>query len=117
MIVTATKPDAAQYTVQYELLRFQVIGSPGTMAPGQPRGVGLALFLSEGMPGWLRTVETVLRAALPPHAGPVPHERSPQTNVTPVWFSHVRPEVTRVLTNLVLSTRPGANQTLREGYR
>ena len=29
MIVEATKLDIMQYTVQYELLRFQVIGSPG----------------------------------------------------------------------------------------
>jgi hypothetical protein len=121
MIVTATKIDFAQYTVQYELLRFQVIGSSGTMVPGQPRGVGLALFLSEGMPGWLRTVETVLRMALPTPAvettEPSPYERSPQTNPTSVWFSSVRPEITRLLTSLVLSTRPGANQALREGYR
>jgi len=121
MIVTATKLDVAQYTVQYELLRFQVIGSAGTVVPGQPRGVGLALFLSEGMPGWLRTVESVLRTAFPLHAvettDPAPPERCPETNATPVWFSSVRPEVTRLLASLVLSTRPGANQALREGYR
>ena len=89
MIATATKLDVAQYTVQYELLRFQVIGSPGTVVPGQPRGVGLALFLSEGMPGWLRTVESVLRTARPPHAvettDSAPSERCPETNATPVW--------------------------------
>ena len=122
MIVEATKLDFTQYTVQYELLRFQVIGSPGNVVlADQPRGVGLALFLSEGMPGWLRTVETVLRTALTPQAvdatDPAPYEGSPQTSTTPVWLSSVRHEVTRLLASLVLSTRPGGNQTIREGYR
>ena len=122
MIVEATKFDVTQYTVQYELLRFQVIGSAGNgVFAGQPRGVGLALFLSEGMPGWLRTVETVLRTALAPRAvdatDPAPHEGSPQTSATPVWLSSVRHEITRLLASLVLSTRPVANQAIREGYR
>jgi hypothetical protein len=122
MIVEATKLHITQYTVQYELLRFQVIGSPGDVVlAGQPRGVGFDLFLNEGMPGWLRTVETVLRTALAPQAvdatDPVPHEPSPQTIATPVWLSSVRHEITRLLASLVLSTRPVANQAVREGYR
>ena len=69
MIVEAVKLDVTQYTVQYELLRWQVIGLAGNAAPGetaadQRRGVGLALFLSKGMPEWIETVETVLRATL-----------------------------------------------------
>ena len=123
MIAEAAKVDVTQYTVQYELLRFQVIGSAGNaVLAGQPRGVGLALFLSEGMPGWLKTVETVLRTALAPRAAdarddPAPHEGSPQTSATPVWLSSVRHEVTRLLASLVLSTRPVGNQAIREGYR
>jgi hypothetical protein len=122
MIVEAPKLDVTQYTIQYELLRSQVIGSVGNaVLAGQPRGVGLAVFLSEGMPGWLRTVETVLRTALAPRAadatGPAPHEGSPQTSATPVWLSSVRHEVTALLVSLVLSTRPAAHQALREGYR
>ena len=108
--------------VQYELLRFQVIGSAeNVVLAGQPRGVGLALFLSEGMPGWLRTVEKVLRTALTPRAvdttDPAPHELSLQASATPEWLSRVRHEVTRLLASLVLSTRPVANQALREGCR
>jgi hypothetical protein len=121
MIVEATKLDITQYTVQYEFLRFQVIGSGDVVLAGQPRGVGFALFLSEGMPGWLRTVETVLRTALAPQAvdatDPIPHEGSPQTTATPVWLSSVRHEITMLLASLVLSTRPVANQAVREGYR
>ena len=116
MIVEAAKLDVTQYTVQYELLRFQIIGSAGNaVLAGQPRGVGLALFLSEGMPGWLRTVETVLRTALTPRAADA--TGSPQTGATPVWLSSVRHEATRLLASLVLSTRPVAHQALREGYR
>jgi len=121
MIVETTKLDITQYTVQYELLRFQVIGSPGDVGlAGQPRGVGFALFLSEGMPGWLRTVETVLRTALPravDATDPAPHEPSPQTSATPVWLSNVRHEITKLVASLVLSTRAVANQAVREGYR
>jgi hypothetical protein len=122
MIVEAVKLDVTQYTVQYELLRSQVIGSAGNaVLASQPRGVGLALFLSEGMPGWLRTVETVLRTAHAPRAAdatdPAPHEGSPQTSATPVWLSSVRHEVTALLASLVLSTRTAAHQALREGYR
>ena len=122
MIVEATKLDVTQYTVQYELLRFQVIGSAANVVlAGQPRGVGLALFLSEGMPGWLRTVETVLRTPLAPRAADAtdtaPHEGSPQTSATPAWLSSVRHEVTTLLASLVLSTRPVAQQALKEGYR
>jgi hypothetical protein len=122
MIVEAAKLDATQYTAQYELLRFQVIGSAANVVlAGQPRGVGLALFLSEGMPGWLRIVETVLRTAIAPRAADAtdtaPHERSPQTSATPAWLSSVRHEVTTLLASLVLSTRPVAQQALKEGYR
>jgi hypothetical protein len=73
------------------------------------------------MPGWLRTVETVLRTALAPRAAdttdPAPHAGPPQTSAMPVWLSSVRHEVTRLLASLVLSTRPVAHQALREGYR
>jgi hypothetical protein len=122
MMVEAAKLDLTQYTAQYELLRFQVIGSAAKVVlAGQPRGVGLALFLSEGMPGWLRTVETVLRTALAPRAADptdtAPHEDSPQTSATPAWLSCVRHEITTLLASLVLSTRPVAQQALREGYR
>ena len=123
MIVEATKLDLTQYTVQYELLRFQVIGSPGNgVLADQPRGVGLALFLSEGMPGWLRTVETVLRATLTPRAvdapDPAPHEGSLPSSATAVCcLASVRHEVTTLLANLVLSTRSAVHQSSREGYR
>ena len=47
------------------MLRGRDLGS-------QPRGVGLALLLREGMPGWLKAVDAVIRAS----AGPAEHRRS-----------------------------------------
>ena len=130
MMADSAKPDATQYTLQYELLRSQVIGSAGNAVlaammvvvlvcaqgdpAGGPRGVGLALLLSEGMPGWLKTVEAVLRAALAPQAAdsrdPVCHEEPRQSSAAPVWLSSVqRHEVTALLASLVLSTCPLAH--------
>ncbi len=125
MIVEAAKLDARQYTVQYELLRSQVIGTVGNAArengADQPRGMGLALLLSEGMPGWLKTVEEALRVSLAQRAvvlpDPSPHEGSSQGNAAPVWLSNVqRYEITTLLASLVLSTRPVAHVS-REGCR
>jgi len=121
MIVEPAKLDAAQYAVQYELLRAQVIGSAGNSSAGQARGVGLALLLSEGMPRWLKTVEAVLRASLASRTADSPnaslHKLPPQNSAVSVWLSNVqRHEITALLVNLVLSTRPIA-QALREGYR
>jgi hypothetical protein len=127
MIVEAVKLDVTQYTVQYELLRSQVIGLAGNAAPGdtaadQRRGVGLALFLSKGMPGWIETVETVLRATLTSGAvdapDPAPHESSLPSSATAVCLAaSVRHEVTTLLANLVLSTRSAVHQSSMEGYR
>jgi hypothetical protein len=118
MIVEAAKLDGMQYTVQYELLRSQVIGTLGNVIPGntagQPHGIGLALLLSEGMPGWLKTVEEVLRASHAPRAvgfpDPSPHKGSSPWSAAPVWLPSVqRHEVTTLLASLVLSTRPLAH--------
>lgn len=109
--------DITQYAVQYEWLRSQVIGPVGNLT----RGVGLALLLNEGMPGWLKTVETVLRATPAPRAadvqGPALHQDSTQASATPAWLSSARHKVTTLLASLVLSTRPTVPQFSREGYR
>jgi hypothetical protein len=114
MIVEAAKLDAMQYSVQYELLRSQVIGTAGSVTQktvaGQARGIGLALLLSEGMPGWLKTVESVLRASLAPRTvdspDPALTEAMPRCAAARVWLPTVlRDEVTVLLASLVLSTR------------
>jgi hypothetical protein len=109
--------DAIQYTVQYELLRSQVIG-----AGGQARGIGFALLLNEGMPGWLKAVEGVLRKSLssqvgdPPNAAP--HKDSTGSIAVPAWLSIVqRHEVATLLASLVLSICPLACQSSTEEYR
>jgi hypothetical protein len=126
VIVEAAKLDITQYTVQYELVRSQVIGSAGDVTTGetatvQRGGVGLALLLNEGMPGWVRSVETVLRTTPARHAADVPcpalQQDSPQSSVTPVWLSSVRHEAAALLASLVLSTRPAVRQFSGEGYR
>jgi len=91
MIVEGARLDATPYTVQYEMLRSQVTGTVGDLAQGQtagpPHGLGLALLLSEGLPGWLQAVETVLRASLAPRAvdasTPAAHESSTGWSTVP----------------------------------
>ncbi len=103
-----------QYSVQYELLRSQVVGTAGSVTPGstvgQARGIAFALLLSEGMPGWLKTVESVLRASLAPRAvdspDPARPETIPRSGAARIWLPTVlRDEVTMLLASLVLSTR------------
>ena len=126
MIIGPAKLDPTQYTMQYELLRSQVIGARedvtrGSTA-GQARGLGLALLLSDGIPGWLKTVDGVLQASLVPRAvdspDPSRHEDLPWSGAAPVWLSSVqRHEVTTLLASLVLSTRPVVHESSKEGYR
>lgn len=106
--------DARQCTVQYELLRSQIIGTVGDAARGNtashPRGIGLALLLSEGLPGWLKTVEAVLRVSPTPRPAnfpdPSPLDSSVGYSVAPGWLPSVKHhEITALWASLVLSTR------------
>lgn len=124
MIVEAAKLDSTQYSVQYELLRSQVIGTVGSVTQrsvtGQTRGIGFALLLNEGMPGWLKTVDSVLRASLAPRIldspDPAPPETMPRSSAARVWLPTVlRNEVTMLLASLVLSTRALARESSKGG--
>jgi hypothetical protein len=124
MIAEAAKLDAMQYSVQYELLRSQVIGTVESVTPrsvtGQTCGIGFALLLNEGMPGWLKTVESVLRGSLAPRIvdspDPALPEITPRPSAAPVWLPAVlRDEVTMLLASLVLSTRTLARQSSKGG--
>ena len=117
MIDAGMMPDTTQYTVQYELLRSQVIGTGG-----QARGIGFALLLNEGMPGWLKAVDGVLRASLSPRAVNSPnaaaHTVSTEGIAVPAWLSIVqRHEIATLLASLVLSIHPLACQSSRKEYR
>jgi hypothetical protein len=113
MIAEAETIDTTRYTVQYELLRAQVIGAANDMVrvgdTVRPRGIGLALLLREGMPGWLKAVDVVMRtspvlqATNPPRGDAQP--AFPQT-IAPVslWSAQLHDVIT-VLASLVLSTR------------
>ncbi len=115
MIAAAATPDAKQYTVQYELLRAQVLGAGSDAvrphAVGQPRAVGLALMLREGMPGWLKALEAVMRASLAPRTHDAAHSPTTQSpdgecGSAPAWLLGVpRHDLTALVASLVLSTR------------
>lgn len=127
MIIEATSLDVTQHTAQYELLRSQVIGARAGDAPrpdlaAQPRGVGLAWLLLEGMPGWLNAIDAVIRASLAQRtmgAGQPPApERPAACSMTSPWLSGVqRHDVTTLLTSLVLSTHRVERSSPKEGYR
>ncbi|MBI2319767.1 MAG: hypothetical protein HYU75_22900 [Betaproteobacteria bacterium] len=122
--------DAGQFVTQYELLRAQIIGTPQAVTrghePGQPRGIGLALLLREGMPGWLNAVEAVLRASLVPHAAaagagavvPTVANRAADAAMRTTFPSLPWHDITILLASLVLSTRRPASVSLSTGgYR
>ncbi len=127
MITEASSPDVTQYTAQYELLRSQVIGARGDdvaqpKMAAQPRGVGLALILREGMPGRLNAIDAVIRASQAERTTvtgePSASERSAACSVTSPWLSGVRRhDVTTLLTSLVLSTHHVERASQKEGYR
>lgn len=127
MIIEASSPDVTQHTAQYELLRAQVIGARGGDAQqpemaAQPRGVGLALILREGMPGWLNAIDGVIRASQAERTKgtgqPSAPERSAACSASSPWLSGVqRHDVTTLLTSLVLSTHHVERASPKEGYR
>jgi hypothetical protein len=126
VIAEAGLVDTSRYTAQYELLRSQVIGArceaPRQDAVDQPRGVGLALMICEGMPGWLKAIAAVLRESPPVHcpdtAGATQPQPSAGYNDAPAWLSGVpRRDLTALLTSLVLSTRPAERASPREEDR
>ncbi len=126
MTAEAGLVDTSRYTAQYELLRSQVIGArceaARQNAVDQPRGVGLALMLCEGMPGWLKAIAAVLGESPPVHIpetdGATLAQPSAGDTCAPAWLSSVpRQDLTALLTSLVLSTRPAGRPSLREGDR
>jgi hypothetical protein len=122
VIIEAPSPDVTQYAAQYELLRSQIIGARRGEA-AQPRGVGLALILREGMPGWLNAIDAAIRASQAERTKdtgkPSASDRSTACSVTsPPWLSGVqRHDVTSLLTSLVLSTHHVERASQKEGYR
>lgn len=126
MIAEAPALDHRQYAVQYELLRSQVTEARGELTPvggtRQPRGVGLALLLREGMSGWLTAIEAVIRASLASRTTEAVEPAVPVhvagDNETPSWLSNIkRHDITTLLASLVLSTRALQRSSQTEGYQ
>lgn len=79
-------------TEQYEALRRDAL----EIAPCGPRGHGLALFLTRGLPAWL-TALTALAPAPPPRA-----VDEPRAAFRPRLRPDTRGELTMVLAGMVL---------------
>ena len=60
--MTAAVADAQYVLEQYEALRREAL----EVAPFGPRGQGLALFLTRGMPAWLTALTALTPCAAPP---------------------------------------------------
>ena len=78
---------------QYEALRREATAP----TPGGPRGHGLALVLSRGLPGWL----AALTALTPPRRPPAPAEAPGPSG--PTLVPSARTELTTVLAGMVLA--------------
>jgi hypothetical protein len=106
VIAKAEAIDTTRYTMQYELLRAQVFGLANDTGPR--RGIGLAVLLREGMPGWLKAVDGVMRASLrqttsSPNVDEQPAIR-PSIEPGTLWRTQVH-DLIKLLASLVLSTR------------
>jgi len=96
--------------------------APWPQMAAHPRGVGLALVLREGMPGWLKAIDAVIRASRTERAMGTGQlsapERPAARSVSSPWLSGVqRHDVTTLLTSLVLSTHRAERSSQKEGYR
>lgn len=76
---------------QYEALRREATET----TPGGPRGHGLGLVLTRGLPGWL----AALTALIPPPPAPAAAPR----HAGPALVSSARTELTTVLAGMVLA--------------
>lgn len=89
--MTAAVADAQYFLEQYEALRREAL----EVAPFGPRGQGLALFLTRGMPAWL-TALTALTPS-PRRRADAPGEPRPQ------FLPTIRADLTSVLAGMVLA--------------
>jgi hypothetical protein len=87
--------DAPTVLEQYEALRREAT----VMTPGGPRGHGLALFLTRGLPGWL----AALTALTPPRRPPPPAPAEAPRPWGPTLVPAARTELTTVLAGMVLA--------------
>jgi hypothetical protein len=89
----AAVADARYVIDQYEALRREAL----EITPFGPRGHGLALFLTRGLPAWL-TALTALTPSRPARAG-----NEPQAGSAARLLPAARGELTTVLAGMVLA--------------
>jgi hypothetical protein len=95
--VTTSAAAAQVVGDQYEALRREALDA----APFGPRGHGLALFLSRGLPAWLAALTALALPPLPTLPDPRPREGG--RPVRPL----ARAELTTVLAGMILAcTQP-----------
>lgn len=116
MITAEYKLDATLYSVQYEFLRSQVLESSVSATASLPHGLGLSLFLNEGMPGWMNGVTEVLAPRSMDSAALQREWQQPDTG-TGKLLGVQRNEVSTILASLILSTVPAVRTSQREGHR
>ncbi|MGC2333181.1 MAG: hypothetical protein WA581_17135 [Candidatus Acidiferrales bacterium] len=124
-ITKAEAIDVTRFTAQYELLRAQVIGAASDMVRASdtvsPRGIGLALLLREGMPGWLKAVDAVMRSSPALQASNSPRGDGQPTlphTIAPASLGSAQlHDVITLLASLVLSTRHFAELSPTGRYR
>jgi hypothetical protein len=79
---------------QYEILRREAMAAD----PFGPRGHGLALFMTRGLPAWLAAVQRLSSRA----DGPAELSPRAQTDRLP-WRADDRANLTRILASLVVT--------------
>jgi hypothetical protein len=87
----------------------------------RPGGVGLALLLRDGLPGWIKGVEAIMHLSGAPRTeSPQPQAPDPdaRSGTTTAGLTHgQRQDITAILTSLVLSTRCVPSASSAEEYR
>lgn len=120
--------DVARYATEYERLRSQINGAPPerplTPASAPLRGIGLALLLRDGLPGWIRAVQRVVGEAAACAAG-TPALRSAlpaadaggsgaSSSSCPLVGPARQRDIATLLASLVLSTRAAQAAAMKE---
>jgi hypothetical protein len=102
--MSALACDPAYVLTEYEALRREAT----TITPAEPRGHGLVLFLTRGLPGWLAAL-----TALGPSSAPPPDRLTLSVERAPRLQPSARTALTTVLAGMVLACTREAERGCR----